>query len=204
MDIKRVAVVDDDAEILDLIEQILKEEGLDTGCFHQAEELLDTLTNYDAIICDLMLPGMSGLDLLEMLNNRRLDIPFILITGYVSLESAISAINRGAFYYIKKPFNIEEIRFVLNRLRQRQDLLEEVLLLKKELADIKKSIEVEQPEVKPLMPPAKPAAGMRTYGMYDMQKVFDAIEHLGRLKESGHLSEEEFGEYKGKLLKRII
>ena len=131
----RAAIVDDEDEILDLIEQILTEEGLRTKRFHKAEELLEIAEkeSFDIIISDLMLPGLTGLDLLERLHGKGITTPFVLITGYASLDTAIEAVNRGAFSYIKKPFNIEEIRFVVNRIRQRQDLLEEIIQLKRQV-----------------------------------------------------------------------
>ena len=182
MRLTRAAIVDDDNAVLDLIEQILKEEGLKVVREHQAETLLEILPEkkVDLIISDLVLPGISGLDLLQELHIRGYDIPFVLITGYASLDSAIKAINRGAFYYIKKPFNIDEIRFVISRLRQRQGLLENYTSK---------------------MPTHSLDHFLR--GRYELEKVFSAIEHLGRLKAEGLITDDEFGEYKGRLLKRI-
>ncbi len=198
------ALVDDDEEVLDLIEQILKEEGLTTWRFHQAEDLLETLesTSFDIIISDLILPGLTGLELLDRLNRKGITTPFVLITGYASLDSAIESVNRGAFSYIKKPFNIEEIRFVINRLRQRQDLLEEIARLKRQITMLQSKLPKEMSEdfqnisLPPLMPPLQ-AAG-------ELSKAFAAIEYLGRLKADGLITEHEFGEYKGKILKRIV
>jgi DNA-binding NtrC family response regulator len=198
------ALVDDDEEVLDLIEQILKEEGLTTWRFHQAEDLLETLesTSFDIIISDLILPGLTGLELLDRLHRKGITTPFVLITGYASLDSAIESVNRGAFSYIKKPFNIEEIRFVINRLRQRQDHLEEIARLKRQVTMLQSKLPKEMSEdfqnisLPPLMPPLQ-AAG-------ELSKAFAAIEYLGRLKSDGLITEHEFGEYKGKILKRIV
>jgi DNA-binding NtrC family response regulator len=198
------ALVDDDEEVLDLIEQILKEEGLTTWRFHQAEDLLETLesTSFDIIISDLILPGLTGLELLDRLHRKGITTPFVLITGYASLDSAIESVNRGAFSYIKKPFNIEEIRFVINRLRQRQDHLEEIARLKRQVTMLQSKLSKEMGEdfqnisLPPLMPPLQ-AAG-------ELSKAFAAIEYLGRLKSDGLITEHEFGEYKGKILKRIV
>ncbi len=203
MRLVKVAIVDDDDAILDLIEQILKEEGFDVTRKHQAEALLEVLPEetFDLIISDLVLPGISGLGLLEQLNIRGYDVPFVLITGYASLDSAIEAVNRGAFYYIKKPFNIEEIRFVINRLRQRQGLLEEIHHLKEEIKLLKQRLEGKEEDYAPKMP--RHSLEHFSRGHYEAGKVFSAIEHLSHLKAEGLITEDEFGEYKGKLLKRI-
>jgi DNA-binding response OmpR family regulator len=204
MDHLRAAIIDDDAGILDLIEQILKEEGVDTKRYQQGEDFLPHLDKYDfdIIISDLMLPGISGLDLLDELKTRGKDIPVVIITGYASLDSAINAVNRGAFYYIKKPFNIEEIRFVINRLRQRQDTMREMDALKHQVKFLQTELGKEKNEDVENFIPVSPLSLLQ--GNSDVTKALSAIEYLGRLKTGGFISEKEFGEYKGKILKRIV
>lgn len=204
MDYLHAAIIDDDAGILDLIEQILKEEGVDTKRYHQVEDFLLHLEEYsfDIIISDLMLPGISGLDLLDELNARGKDIPVVIITGYASLDSAINAVNRGAFYYIKKPFNIEEIRFVVNRLRQRRDTMKEIEGLRHQVRILQTELGKEKREDVENILPVSPLSLLQ--GNIDITKALSAIEYLGRLKTGGFISENEFGEYKGKILKRII
>jgi DNA-binding NtrC family response regulator len=200
----RAAIIDDEDEVLDLIEQILKEEGLETVRFNKAEDLQKMLgkSTFDIIISDLVLPGISGLDLLDDINRKKIDVPFVLITGYASLDSAIEAVNRGAFYYIKKPFNIEEIRFVISRLRQRKDTLKEIEQLKDTIKSLQSKMENEVKKTLENIPMATPTNPFQ--GSYDVNKVFAAIEYLGRLRTDGLISDKEFGEYKGQILKRII
>ncbi|HHO77025.1 MAG TPA: response regulator [Deltaproteobacteria bacterium] len=200
----RAAIIDDEDGVLDLIELILKEEGLKVSRFNKAEDLqaaLNTQT-FDIIISDLVLPGISGLDLLDILNKDSIDIPFVLITGYASLDSAIDAVNRGAFYYIKKPFNIEEIRFVIQRLKQRRDTLREIASLKNKVLSLQNQLETEVKKTLENIPVITQSNPFQ--GGYDVNKVFTAIEYLGRLKTDGLISDKEFGEYKGRILKRII
>lgn len=202
MRIEHAAIVDDDDEVLDLIEQILSEEGLAVSRYNRGEALLEDLASreFHLIISDLMLDGMSGLDLLDELHARKFDIPFVLITGYASLDSAIQAVNRGAFYYIKKPFNIEEIRFIVAKLEQQAGILAEIRKLKEEVGQLK--IRLEPPEEMQDLP--KQAGKIGPYETYDTSKVLAIIEHLDQMKAEGQISEKEFGEYRGKLLKRIV
>ncbi len=204
MDRLRAAVIDDDAEILDLIEQILKEEGVDTKRYTQAEDFLPHLdtSDFDLIISDLMLPGISGLELLDRLTSKGKEIPVVIITGYASLDSAIEAVNRGAFYYIKKPFNIKEIRFVISRLRQRQDTMKEMDLLKSQVKTLEERLGRDMKEDLRNELPISPLSLIQETS--DVNKALSAIEYLGRLKSDGFISEKEFGEYKGKILRRII
>ena len=197
-------MIDDEAEVLDLIEQILKEEGLSVRRFTRAEELLDSLPEeaFDVIISDLILPGLSGLELLDRLHSMNIETPFVLITGYASLDTAIQAVNRGAFHYIKKPFTIEEIRLVISRLRQRQDLLEEVLSLKEQISRLQTLLDGKTEQDAGELPPEIPR--MVSSGGYDINKLADTIKYLGSLRAEGIISDEEFGEYKGRLLKRIV
>jgi DNA-binding NtrC family response regulator len=202
----RAAIIDDDAGILDLIEQILREEGVETNRYLQAEELLPHLEGYDfdIIISDLMLPGMTGLELLDELNSRKMEIPVVIITGYASLDSAIEALNRGAFYYIKKPFNIEEIRFIITRLRQRQETMREMNALKDQVRMLTERLMREgEPAQQDSKAPAMPPFDLFQESV-DVNKALSAIEYLGRLRSGGFISEKEFGEYKGKILKRIV
>jgi FixJ family two-component response regulator len=187
------AIVDDEDEILDLIEQILKEEGLRTRRFHTAEEVLDVIDAepYDIIISDLMLPA----DILDSWTPSQDGVRYSVRhhPGYASLDQAIEAVH-GSLSFIKKPFNIEEIRIVVNRLRQRQDLIEEIKELKRQVEQLQAAITRNSAEdysfagLPPIMPPLQ--------GASDMSKAFSAIEYLGRLKSMGH-TEKEIVEYKG-------
>ncbi len=203
MRINYAAIVDDDAEVLDLIEQILSEESLKVSRFYSAEELLKVLpeASFDVIISDLLLPGMSGLELLDEVHLLDYQIPLILLTGYASLEQAIQAVNRGAFHYIKKPFNIEEVRLAILRLEQHLNTMAEIKALNDKIQLYKDKLEATKEDAI-VDVPRQPAAN--PYGYNDLSKVFNAIEHLGKLKNDGHISEEEYGEYRGKLLKRIV
>jgi len=178
---------------------------LDINRYHQAEELLPHLEGYDfdIIISDLMLPGMTGLELLDELNLRGKEIPVVIITGYASLDSAIEAVNRGAFYYIKKPFNIEEIRLIISRLRQRRETLKEMNALKDQVRTLTEKLLKEGDPWGQTTNAAIPPFSLFQEST-DVNKALSAIEYLGRLKSSGFISEKEFGEYKGKILKRIV
>lgn len=204
MRVARAVVIDDEAEVIDLIEQILKEEGLSVKRCSRAEELLDALPeqSFDVIISDLNLPGISGLDLLDMLHSMDIDTPFVLITGYASLDTAIQAVNRGAFHYIKKPFTIEEIRLAIKRLRQRQDALEEVRTLKEQIGRLQAMLDEKIEAVAAPLPAG--AAKLALPGRYDMDKFVDTMKHLGTLRAEGIMTDEEFGVYKGRILKRIV
>ncbi len=103
-----IALVDDDAAVLDSLRLYCARHHVTTSCFDSAEALLADLdggTLPECIVSDIRMPGMSGLDLLHSLKERRVSAPLILITAVVELAMAVSAIKKGAFDFIEKPFD---------------------------------------------------------------------------------------------------
>jgi two-component system response regulator FixJ len=104
----QIALVDDDAAVLDSLQLYLAHHGVSTACFDSAEALLAALdggAQPECIVSDIRMPGMSGLDLLRRLKEGRQTAPLILITALADIEMAVSAIKNGAFDFIEKPFD---------------------------------------------------------------------------------------------------
>jgi two-component system response regulator FixJ len=103
-----VMLVDDDPAVLDSLQLYFARHDVKTSCFPSAEALLAGLDRGplpDCIVSDIRMQGMSGLDLLHRLNERRSVAPLILITGLGDIDMAVSAIKSGAFDFIEKPFD---------------------------------------------------------------------------------------------------
>jgi two-component system response regulator FixJ len=103
-----IGLVDDDPAVLDSLQLYFARHGVSTSCFASAEALLASLdggAQPDCIVSDIRMPGMSGLDLLQRLKERRSIAPLILITGLGDVEMAVAAIKNGAFDFIEKPFD---------------------------------------------------------------------------------------------------
>jgi two-component system, LuxR family, response regulator FixJ len=103
-----IALVDDDSAVLDSLQLYLERHRVGTSCFTSAEALLASPAGGaqpDCIVSDIRMPGMSGLDLLQSLKERRCLAPLILITGLGDIEMAVTAIKNGAFDFIEKPFD---------------------------------------------------------------------------------------------------
>lgn len=105
-----VWILDDDRSIRWVLEKSLSKTGLNTESFDNGDELLHRLAviQPDAIISDIRMPGISGLDLLSTIQEQHPDLPVIIMTAHSDLESAVSSYSRGAFEYLPKPFDIEE------------------------------------------------------------------------------------------------
>jgi two-component system response regulator FixJ len=103
-----IALVDDDPAVLDSLQLYFARHDVKTSCFASAEALLAALDGGgqpDCIVSDVRMQGMSGLDLVHRLNDRRSNAPLILITGLGDVDMAVSAIKSGAFDFIEKPFD---------------------------------------------------------------------------------------------------
>lgn len=112
-----VLVVDDDAGIRRLVEKVLSPHTSRVDCSfsgHQALALV-AARRYDAILSDISMPGMSGLDFLRAVRERDPDVPVVLMTGSPDLSTAIAAIEHGAFRYLLKPVSPTELVAVVER-----------------------------------------------------------------------------------------
>ena len=105
-----VWLVDDDASIRWVLERALRQAGMHTTSFEEAESALAALgrAEPDVLVTDIRMPGRSGLDLLEEIRASRPKLPVIVMTAHSDLESAVAAYQGGAFEYLPKPFDIDQ------------------------------------------------------------------------------------------------
>jgi two-component system response regulator FixJ len=120
-----VALIDDDAAVLDALHYYLARQTIKTSTFQAAKEFLEALDHheqFDCVVSDVRMPSMSGLDLMNHLNERGYAGPVILITGHGDIAMAVGAIKNGAFDFIEKPFYegrlLASIRQGTERMRQ--------------------------------------------------------------------------------------
>ncbi|NOQ63329.1 MAG: nitrogen regulation protein NR(I) [Methyloprofundus sp.] len=110
-------IVDDDKSIRWVIEKALNKNAIDTQSFATAEALIKALQHDtpDALLSDIRMPGIDGLELLKKLQISHPELPIIIMTAHSDLESAVSAFHGGAFEYLPKPFDIKEVISVTER-----------------------------------------------------------------------------------------
>jgi two-component system nitrogen regulation response regulator GlnG len=122
-----VWIIDDDKSIRWVVEKALQKAGIITRSFSAGKELLTALQDDlpDALITDIRMPGMDGLELLDRVQHSHPNLPVIVMTAHSDLESAVSAFHGGAFEYLPKPFDIKEVVNLAQRAcihgRQQQD-----------------------------------------------------------------------------------
>ena len=105
-----VWILDDDRSMRWVLEKSLSKTGLNTVSFENGDDLLHRLAQEapDAIISDIRMPGINGLDLLSTIQQSHPSLPVIIMTAHSDLDSAVTSYSRGAFEYLPKPFDIDE------------------------------------------------------------------------------------------------
>jgi DNA-binding NtrC family response regulator len=134
---ERLLIVEDESTLRESLKRVFLREGYDVDSAESGEVAIRTLEGrtYDLIITDIMLPGMSGIELLKKYGETSPEQIVIVMTAYASLETAVEALRAGAYDYIIKPVIHEEIkRIARNALRERA-LKSENVLLKKQIEE---------------------------------------------------------------------
>jgi len=132
---RRILVVDDEERICEAVKRALERSGYQVDTKLSALDALEALRKGapDMVICDIKMPDMDGMSLLERIKEHDPNIPVLIITGYASIESAVEAVRKGAQEYIPKPFTPDQIRFLVERAFERKRLIERNLYLNTEL-----------------------------------------------------------------------
>lgn len=141
---KRLLIVDDDMALTRTLSAILTKAGYETECAALGADAIRGIQThphtFNAVLIDLQLPDMSGLEILKQIKALDPNVGALMLTGNANIDTAVAALNAGAFAYIQKPYNIDEVKATLARLmekqklkRDNQHLLEEMIRLNSEL-----------------------------------------------------------------------
>jgi DNA-binding NtrC family response regulator len=130
-----VLVVDDEEVARTFCADALTELGFDVGSAESAEQALAMLSGgqFDIVLADVRMPGMSGLDLLQAVRETYPEIDVVMMTGYGTISSAVQAIKQGAYDYLTKPLKLDDLKRVFQRLVERQALAAENRLLREQV-----------------------------------------------------------------------
>ncbi len=110
-----VLIVDDERSMRDFLKIFLEKEGYNVSTAEDGKSALDLIVNhsFDVVISDIKMPVMTGIELLDSVKQNHPELPVIMITAFASPNDAVIAMKNGAFDYISKPFNVEEIKSVI-------------------------------------------------------------------------------------------
>ena len=131
----RIVVIDDERGILETIEILLRGEGFDPIGVQSPREALQRLAELDPdiVLTDIRMPGVTGLEILQAMRAYDPEVPVILMTAQASLQTAVQAVNEGAFYYLQKPFSNAELVTLCRRAAETRVLSRENKALKREI-----------------------------------------------------------------------
>ena len=130
-----ILIVDDEASLLDFLSVLCTSEGLQVATARSVREAREQLAERtpDLVLCDMMMPDGNGLDLLKEIKGGESRTSVIMMTAYTSTKNAIDAMKLGAYDYVPKPFDIDELKAVLQRALEKNRLYEENTYLRREL-----------------------------------------------------------------------
>lgn len=112
-----ILIIDDESVVVDSVIKIGKMNNYKVDSAEDAKLALKKIndSNYNLIICDIMLPVMNGFQLIDELQSRRINTPVVMITGYSTLENAVQSLYKGAIDFIPKPFTFDEMTSAIKR-----------------------------------------------------------------------------------------
>jgi len=135
---QHVLVVDDEENMRHMLSALLKREGYRVDTAENGQVALSMVSegHYDFILCDIKMPRMDGMTFLKKASAKLEDTTVIMMSAYGNVDSAVEAMKQGAYDYIPKPFQADEVILTLKKAQERERLKKENLLLKEQLADI--------------------------------------------------------------------
>lgn len=133
----RLLIVDDEPEHCESLRRIFERQGYQVETAASGELALDVVrkTPVQLILTDLMMPGMSGQDLLRAARTIRPEVDVVVMTAFATIENAVEAMREGAYDFIQKPFKTALVTRVVERALERQHLKAENVMLRRELVE---------------------------------------------------------------------
>jgi len=133
-----ILIVDDEFSVRDSLEQWFRKDGYRTGNAENAHQALDRIrdNNWDVVLLDIRMPGMDGLELQKRLHELKPQLTVIIMTAYASVESAIEALKSGAFDYITKPIDPDELSQLVKRAMDQKRLVSENIRLREKVEQL--------------------------------------------------------------------
>jgi two-component system phosphate regulon sensor histidine kinase PhoR len=151
----QILVIDDEQIMRDGCLRILSKDGWSVLTAENGKKGLEEIQghpeNIDVILLDLMMPGMSGMEVLDQVRIIDPNLPVIVITGYATVESAVEAMKKGAYDFIPKPFTPDQLRIVVKRALERRSLQKEAEFLRKERERSLRDIATEKSKIKTII-----------------------------------------------------
>ncbi|MCX7771348.1 MAG: sigma-54 dependent transcriptional regulator [Proteobacteria bacterium] len=130
----RVLIVDDELNIRQMLKTILEKHNYSVDLAENGNIAFEKVKNniYDIVLCDIKMPVIDGFEFLNLLKENDINLTVIMMTAYGSIDTAVSAIRAGAYDYISKPFKADEVIIAIKKAEERERLIKENIILKKQ------------------------------------------------------------------------
>lgn len=137
-----ILIIDDEKAIRKTLSEILSYEGYKIDDAENGEEGLKKFRekNYDAVLCDIKMPKIDGLEFLDKVRQINPDVPIIMISGHGTIETAVEAVKKGAFDYVAKPPDLNRLLITIRNATDRQHLVTETKVLKRKVSKVQEMI----------------------------------------------------------------
>jgi two-component system, NtrC family, nitrogen regulation response regulator NtrX len=132
----KILVIDDERSIRNTLKDILEYEKYEVDLAEDGIKALDKVktAEYDIILCDIKMPGMDGIEVLEKLTDITPDTPVVMISGHGNIDTAVESIKKGAFDYIEKPLDLNRLLITIRNAMDKSTLVTETKNLKKKVS----------------------------------------------------------------------
>jgi two-component system nitrogen regulation response regulator NtrX len=130
-----ILVIDDEKSIRSTLKDILEHEGFNVELASNGPEGIDLFSNsqFDTVLCDIKMPGMDGIEVLEKIQSITNEVPVIMISGHGTIDTAVEAIKKGAFDFIEKPPDLNRLLISIRNAMDKTTLISETKVLKQKL-----------------------------------------------------------------------
>jgi len=134
--VANILVIDDEKSIRNTLKEVLEYENHKVDLAENGAEGMDLFDkgDYDIVLCDIKMPGMDGIEVLEKLHRQGQDIPFIMISGHGNIDTAVEAIKKGAYDFIEKPLDLNRLLVTMRNATERNALVTETKVLKRKIS----------------------------------------------------------------------
>ncbi len=132
----RILVIDDERSIRNTLKDILEYEKYDVELAEDGQHALEIFRNgeFDIVLCDIKMPGMDGIEVLEKLAALNPDIPVVMISGHGNIDTAVESIKKGAYDFIEKPLDLNRMLITIRNAMDKSNLVTETKILKKKVS----------------------------------------------------------------------
>ena len=132
----KILVIDDEQAIRNSLKDILEYEKHTVGLAEDGKKALEEInkTEYDIVLCDIKMPGMDGIEVLEQIMNEGHNTEVIMISGHGTVDTAVDAIKKGAYDFIEKPLDLNRMLITINNAANHSQLVSETIALKKKVS----------------------------------------------------------------------